>query len=73
MSTNNDESQRQLEALYAASYPRLVAVVGAVAQDRHEAEEAVQDAFSRLIAQWDEVSRYDDPEAWVRSRVRLRQ
>ncbi len=66
VSTINDESQRALEELYAASYPRLVAVVGAVAQDRHEAEEAVQDAFSRLIGQWGTVSRYDDPEAWVR-------
>lgn len=62
----SDEPQRDLEALYAASYPRLVAVVGAVTQNRHEAEEAVQDAFSRLIGQWDKVSRYDDPEAWVR-------
>ena len=55
-----------LEAFYAASYQRLVAVVGAVAQDRHEAEEAVQDAFARLIGQWPRVCRYDDPEAWVR-------
>lgn len=41
-------------------------MVGAVARDRHEAEEAVQDAFVRLIGRWDTVSRYDDPEAWVR-------
>jgi RNA polymerase sigma-70 factor (ECF subfamily) len=40
--------------------------VGAVAQDRQEAEEAVQDAFVRLIGQWSKVSKYDDPEAWVR-------
>lgn len=66
VSTINDEPQRDLEALYAASYARLVAVVGAVAQDRAEAEEAVQDAFSRLIGQWDKVRGYDDPEAWVR-------
>ena len=52
--------------LYAVSYARLVGVVGAVAQDRDLAEEAVQDAFVRLIGRWDRVARYDDPEAWVR-------
>lgn len=57
---------RSLRDLYKAAYPRLVGVVGAVARDRHEAEEAVQDAFVRLMGQWDVVSRYDDPEAWVR-------
>ena len=61
-----DERGRDLEAFYAASYGRLVGVVGLVAGDRHEAEEAVQDAFARLLGRWDHVSRYDDPEAWVR-------
>ena len=61
-----DQADDGLEAFYAASYQRLVSVVGAVAQDRHEAEEAVQDAFARLIGQWSRVCRYDDPEAWVR-------
>jgi RNA polymerase sigma-70 factor (ECF subfamily) len=27
----------------------------------------VQDAFVRLIGQWQRVSRYDDPEAWLRT------
>jgi RNA polymerase sigma-70 factor (ECF subfamily) len=57
---------KSLEELYAVSYARLVGVVGAVSGDRAEAEEAVQDAFVRLIGKWPEVSRYDDPEAWVR-------
>lgn len=55
-----------MEALYAAAYSRLVAVVTAVGRDRVEAEEAVQEAFVRLIGQWPRVSRYDDPEAWLR-------
>ena len=58
--------ERDLEVFYVATYPRLVAVVGLLAQDRHEAEEAVQDAFVRLMSRWERVSRYDDPEAWVR-------
>jgi len=58
--------EQALRELYAASYSRLVGVVGAVARDRHDAEEAVQDAFVRLMGQWPMVSRYDDPEAWLR-------
>lgn len=32
----------------------------------------MQDAFVRLMGSWPKVSRYDDPEAWVR-KVALRQ
>ena len=60
------DDDRALRELYAAAYPRLVGVVGAVCGSTHEAEEAVQDAFVRLMGQWPTVSRYDDPEAWVR-------
>lgn len=60
------DPERALGDLYAVSYARLVGVVGAVARDRQVAEEAVQDAFVRLIGQWPKVSRYDDPEAWLR-------
>jgi RNA polymerase sigma-70 factor (ECF subfamily) len=71
--TEAEVTQAQdLRELYAASYARLVGVVGAVCQDRDEAEEAVQEAFVRLMGSWTKVSRYDDPEAWVR-KVALRQ
>ncbi len=63
---------QHLRDLYAASYSRLVGQVGAVCGDRHDAEEAVQDAFVRLMGSGQKVSRYDDPEAWVR-KVALRQ
>lgn len=66
-------AQRQdLRDFYAASYARLVGQVGAICGDRHDAEEAVQEVFVRLMGSWPEVSRYDDPEAWVR-KVALRQ
>lgn len=54
-----------LAVLYASCYRRLVGIVGAITRDRQEAEEAVQDAFVRLLGRWSTVSRYDDPEAWV--------
>lgn len=64
--------KQHLRDLFPASYARLVGQVGAVCGDRHDAEEAVQEAFVRLIGSWSTVSLYDDPEAWVRH-VALRQ
>jgi RNA polymerase sigma-70 factor (ECF subfamily) len=61
-STTNED----LQALYVASYDRLVAVVSAVHGSRPDAEEAVQDAFAQLLDCWDRVSQYDNPEAWLR-------
>ena len=60
------DDEQALRELYAASYARLVGTVGAVVRDRDLAEEAVQDAFVRLMGRWQQVSGYDDPEAWVR-------
>lgn len=68
----DERGKADLREFYAATYARLVGTVGAVCGDRHEAEEAVQDAFVRLMGAWAKVSRYDDPEAWVRH-VALRQ
>lgn len=67
-----DDGEQELRDFYAGSYAGLVGTVGAVCGDRHDAEEAVQDAFIKLMGQWAKVSRYDDPEAWVRH-VALRQ
>jgi RNA polymerase sigma-70 factor (ECF subfamily) len=66
VSADDAGSGEAMRQLYVASYARLVGVVGAVVGDRHEAEEAVQDAFVRLLGRWATVSRYDDPEAWLR-------
>lgn len=52
--------------LYEAAYARLVGVLTLACGTRGEAEEVVQDAFVRLIPRWSSVSRYEDPEAWVR-------
>jgi RNA polymerase sigma-70 factor, ECF subfamily len=55
-----------VQALYRASYTRLVQTVTLTCGNRADAEEAVQEAFIRLISRWRTVSRYDNPEAWVR-------
>ena len=52
--------------LYEGTYARLVGVLTLACGSRGEAEEVVQDAFVRLLPRWPSVSRYEDPEAWVR-------
>ena len=53
--------------VYEASYRRLVAQTYAVAGDRVEAEDAVQEAFARAVAAGDRFRRVDNPEAWLRT------
>jgi RNA polymerase sigma-70 factor (ECF subfamily) len=53
--------------IYEASYRRLVAQAYAVAGDRVEAEDAVQEAFARAVAAGDRFRRLDNPEAWLRT------
>lgn len=52
---------------YVVTYARLVGVLARVCDGREDAEEVVQEAFVRLVQRWPQVSRYDDPESWVRS------
>lgn len=51
---------------YERAYSVVVGQVFVVTTDRGEAEEAVQEAFARSWSRWSRVSRYDNPEAWVR-------
>ena len=53
--------------VYETSYRRLVAQAYAVAGDRVEAEDAVQEAFARAVAAGDRFRRLDNPEAWLRT------
>ena len=52
--------------VYEASYRRLVAQAYAVAGNRVEAEDAVQEAFARASVRWGRIGGYDSPEGWVR-------
>ena len=70
-----------MAALYRQTWPRLIGVLVSIGGSRADAEEIAQDAYVKLLARWDAIRRYDDPETWVRavavrtmiSRVRRRQ
>jgi RNA polymerase sigma-70 factor, ECF subfamily len=59
------------EEFYLASYGRTVALVAAITESKHEAEDVAQEAYARALARWWRLRDYDLPEAWVR-KVALR-
>ena len=54
------------DQFYLDSRDRLALQVAALTGDPAEAHDHVQEAFIRAWTQWDRISQYDDPEAWVR-------
>ncbi|MBO3743085.1 SigE family RNA polymerase sigma factor [Actinoplanes sp. NEAU-H7] len=55
------------DAFYLATGRRVVLYLYAACGDRAEAQDLAQEAFARAWQHWSRVSRYEDPEAWVRS------
>jgi RNA polymerase sigma-70 factor (ECF subfamily) len=54
------------EAFYRRLYPRTVGLAYALTGKRHLAEEVTQEAFIAAYRKWEQISRYDVPEAWLR-------
>lgn len=59
-------AEQELQAFYAGSYGRLVAVLALICGSTQDAEDVVQEAFLKLVSNWAQVRLYDDPEGWVR-------
>ena len=55
------------DAFYFATVRRVVLYLYAVSGDRSEAQDIAQEAFARAWQHWPKVSRYTDPEGWVRT------
>lgn len=61
------ESEAEFAAFYATHFPSLCKQLYAYTGDRSEAQDLVQEAFSRSWARWGRIRGYEDPAAWVRS------
>ncbi|MFI7296117.1 SigE family RNA polymerase sigma factor [Streptomyces sp. NPDC050121] len=58
---------RVFDEFYAGHVRRLTSQIYAMTGSLAEAEDLVQEAFARAWQNWEKVSGYADPEAWVRS------
>lgn len=67
VTTSVDVQVEGFAAFYGAAFPRLVGYLTPIVGSRSEAEDLAQEAFVRLVPRWEKVSRYVDPEAWLRS------
>jgi RNA polymerase sigma-70 factor, ECF subfamily len=56
----------EFEELYTSAFGRLVGQLFLVTGNLHEAEEVVQEAFTRAAGRWPRLRDYDQPEMWVR-------
>ncbi|AVT34834.1 MULTISPECIES: RNA polymerase sigma factor [unclassified Plantactinospora] len=56
----------RFDDVYRAHFQPLVVQLYAYVGDMTEAQDLVQEAFSRAWPRWDKIARYDDPVAWVR-------
>ena len=57
---------RDFAAFYAATFSSLCAQLYVHTGSITEAQDVVQEAFSRALPRWEKLSTYDDPAAWVR-------
>ncbi len=64
--THGPPAAADFDALYDARYGDVVAMTYALAGDLAEAQDLAQEAFCRAWQRWSDVSRYDDPLAWIR-------
>jgi RNA polymerase sigma-70 factor, ECF subfamily len=55
------------DAFYQATSRRVLQHAYAVCGDLADAQDVVQEAYTRAWQRWSRISSYDDPEAWVRT------
>jgi RNA polymerase sigma-70 factor (ECF subfamily) len=57
---------RDFAAFYAATFSSLCAQLYVHVGNLDEAQDLVQEAFTRALPRWSQLAEYDDPAAWVR-------
>ena len=62
----NVDSAPSFDSFYLREFPAIRAVAWTLTGNVWNAEEVAQDAFLRAHRDWDRISSYDEPGAWVR-------
>ena len=60
------QPEAEFAQFYDATWPRTLACTYAMTGDLGVAEELAQEAYTRAWSRWSQISRYDEPGAWVR-------
>jgi RNA polymerase sigma-70 factor, ECF subfamily len=60
------EAPEPFDEFFMREYARVLAVATALSGNRWAAEDLTQEAFLTAHADWDRLSRYEHPGAWVR-------
>jgi RNA polymerase sigma factor (sigma-70 family) len=60
------------DTFFANSWSEMLARAVVLSGSRHDAEDAVQEAYAAALTSWDRISTYDNPGAWVYKIVRQR-
>lgn len=60
------------DTFFADSWSDMLARALMLSGSRHDAEDAVQEAYAEALSGWDRISGYDNPGAWVYKVVRQR-
>ncbi|MDI1464296.1 SigE family RNA polymerase sigma factor [Catellatospora sp. KI3] len=60
------QGQLDFAEFYSAAFGPLTSQLHAFVGSHAEAQDLVQEAFCRAFGRWSTISRYDDPQAWVR-------
>lgn len=55
----------EYDLFFREGYPRLVQLMTVLTRDRHEAEDLAQEAFTRALERWLDVSSMANPEGYV--------
>lgn len=67
LARRDEETEQELTEIYHACYRRLVTQVYAFTTDLTEAQDVVQEAFTRALARPGTLTSLDNPEAWLRT------
>jgi RNA polymerase sigma-70 factor (ECF subfamily) len=66
IATETGTHRLAFETFYRREYQQVVAMARAFLRDASAAEDLAQESFLAAHRNWDRVSRYDAPQAWVR-------